>query len=336
MVFYDTFKIYNLEIFVITKRFDEICFVKIIISFLLLFVISISFTQTQTPQIGELIKRVDSLSNLLHSERVENQERILELKKQLIEKEDQLTQLEKQFGNGKIESVNSISEIKKEEKTIAIGKQIWMTENLNVTHFRNGDPIPEAKTKDEWVTANKQGKPVWCYYENDPKNDGKYGRLYNWFAVSDTRGLAPIGWKIPEFEDLNLLDTYLWGDVGLKLKNDSGWSSWNVEERCKACIGWTEDQKRSKKCNSCNNKGVRISKTNSGNGTNSSGFSALPGGFRNSNGEFEKVGQQCYLWSSTPQFSMYARYRILSNMDNELIMNYGAKDIGMSIRCLKE
>ena len=329
-------KFINLEIFVITKRFDEICHVKIFISFLFLFVISTSFTQTRTPQLGELIKRVDSLTNLINSERAENQERIIVLKKQLKEKEDQIAQLGILSGKGKVETVNSISDIKKEEKTITIGKQIWMTENLNVSYFRNGDPIPEAKTKDEWVIAGKQGKPVWCYYENDPKYESKYGRLYNWFAVCDPRGLAPIGWKIPEFEDMNLLDTYLWGDVGLKLKNDTGWSSWNVEERCKACIGWTEDQKRSKKCNSCNNKGVRISKTNSGNGTNSSGFSALPGGFRNSNGEFEKVGQQCFLWSSTPQFTMYGRYRILSNMDDELIMNYGTKDIGMSIRCLKE
>ena len=293
------------------------------------------FSQTSSPKLSSLIKRIDSLTTLIQNERTENQERINELKKQLSEKEHQLVLLEKQYGVMKVEA-KGILDQNKTYQTVLIGKQIWMKENLNVSFFRNGDPIPEAKTKEEWLSAGKQGKPAWCHYENDPKYEGKYGRLYNWFAVCDPRGLAPIGWKIPEFEDMNLLDTYLWGDVGLKLKNDSGWSSWNVEERCKACIGWTEDQKRSKKCNSCNNKGVRISKTNSGNGTNSSGFSALPGGFRNSNGEFEKVGQQCLLWSSTPQFTMYGRYRILSNMEDELIMNYGTKDIGMSIRCLKE
>ncbi len=308
------------------------------LALVLLFIILLNsiHSQTQTPKLSDLLKRVDSLTNLINAERAENQEIILFLKKQLKEKEDLLVQLEKQIGNGKVESDNAISESKKEEKTIIIGKQIWMIENLNVSYFRNGDSIPEAKTKDEWISAGKQGKPAWCHYNNDSKNGEKYGKLYNWFAVSDPRGLAPVGWKIPEFEDLNLLDTYLWGDVGLKLKNDSGWNSWNVEERCKACIGWSEDQKRIKKCGSCANKGVRISKTNSGNGTNSSGFSALPGGFRNSNGDFEKIGQQCVLWSSTPQYTLYGRYRSLSNMETELIMNYGTKDVGMSVRCLKE
>jgi uncharacterized protein (TIGR02145 family) len=283
-----------------------------------------------------LIKRIDSLSTLIQNERIENQERIIQLKKQLTEKEQQLKLLEQQYVIRPSESTNLSINSNKKIEMVSIGKQTWMKENLNVAFFRNGDPIPEAKSKEEWISAGKQGKPAWCHYYNDPKNDEKYGKLYNWYAVIDSRGLAPIGWRIPEFDDMNLLDTYLWGDVGLKLKNESGWNSWNVEERCRACIGWTDDQRRSKKCTSCNNKGVRISKTNSGNGTNSSSFSALPGGFRNSNGEFEKVGQQCFLWSSTPQFTMYGRYRILSNMDDELIMNYATKDVGMSIRCLKE
>jgi len=323
----------NREIFVITKRFDEICTMRNLISFIYLISASLCFTQLETPELGLLIKRVDSLTNLIITERAENQERIKILTNQLKEKEDQLIRLEKQIGNDDIESINASSNLKKE---ITIGNQVWMTANLNLSYFRNGDAIPESKTKEEWIAAGKLGKPTWCHYGNDPKNDEKYGKLYNWYAVSDPRGLAPNGWKIPEFEDLNLLDTYLWGDVGLKLKNDSGWNSWNVEERCKSCIGWTEDQKRAKKCSSCNNKGIRISKTNSGNGTNSSGFSALPGGFRNANGEFDKIGQHCYLWSSTPQFTLYGRYRILSNMEDELIMNYATKDFGMSVRCLKE
>ncbi len=309
---------------------------KIAHSIVFYFLFSLCFGQTRTPQLGELIKRVDSLTNLINSERAENQDRILDLKNQIKQKEEQISLLEKQLVKGNAQSTNSSNGILKNENSVAIGKQVWMQNNLNVTFFRNGDVISEAKTKEDWITAGKQGKPAWCHYDNDPKNDEKYGKLYNWHAVSDPRGFAPVGWKIPNFEDMNLLDTYLWGDVGLKLKNDSGWNSWNVEERCKACIGWTEDQKKLKKCPSCNNKGVRISKTNSGNGTNSSGFSALPGGFRNSIGEFEKLGQQCYLWSSTPQYTLYGRYRILSNMDNELIMNYATKDFGMSVRCLKE
>lgn len=307
-----------------------------LISFIFLILDLLCLTQTQIPQLGDLIKRVDSLTHLINSERAENEELILDLKNQLKEKELQIILLEKQIGNGDVGTISANHNSNKEQKTTTIGKQVWMTENLNVSSFRNGDPIQEAKTREEWITAGKLGKPAWCYYENDPSNEFKYGKLYNWFAVSDPRGLAPIGWRIPNFEDMNLLDSYLWSDVGLKLKNQSGWGSWTVEERCKGCLGWTEDQRKIKKCISCDNRGVRISKTNSGNGTNLSGFSALPGGFRNSNGAFEKIGLQCNFWSSTPQYSLYGRYRSLSNMDDELIMNYTTKDFGMSVRCLKE
>jgi uncharacterized protein (TIGR02145 family) len=309
---------------------------KMFLTFLFGSIIGIFSAQTSSHQLNSLVKRIDSLTNLIQLERASNHERISDLKKQLQEKENQLALLGQQLGTKKIEPNVSISDLNKTYQTILIGKQTWMKENLNVSFFRNGDPIPEAKTNEEWIAAGTQGNPAWCHYGNDPKNDEKYGKLYNWYAVSDPRGLAPVGWKIPEFEHFNLLDTYLWGDVGVKLKNESGWDSWYVEERCKVCLGWTDDQKRAKKCSLCNNKGVHKSKTKSGNGTNSSGFTALPGGFRNPNGEFEKLGQQCYLWSSTPQYSLYGRYRILSNMEDELIMNYTIKDFGMSVRCLKE
>ena len=80
---------------------------------------------------------------------------------------------------------------------VQIGTQIWMTKNLDVSKFRNGDPIPEAKTDEEWVKAGENKQPAWCYYENNPANGAKYGKLYNWYAVSDARGLAPVGYHIP-------------------------------------------------------------------------------------------------------------------------------------------
>lgn len=88
-------------------------------------------------------------------------------------------------------------------KTIQIGEQIWMAANLNVEHYRNGDPIPEVRDQNEWVNLRTG---AWCYYDNDPSNGKKYGKLYNWYAVNDSRGLAPIGWHIPtdqEYETLN-------------------------------------------------------------------------------------------------------------------------------------
>ncbi|MCX6170200.1 MAG: fibrobacter succinogenes major paralogous domain-containing protein [Ignavibacteriales bacterium] len=90
-------------------------------------------------------------------------------------------------------------------KTVKIGNKIWMAENLNVDRFRNGDLISEAKTNEEWAKAGREGKPAWCYYDNDPMNGKKYGKLYNWYAVNDKRVLAPEGWYLSteeEFENL--------------------------------------------------------------------------------------------------------------------------------------
>ncbi|MBN1989451.1 MAG: fibrobacter succinogenes major paralogous domain-containing protein [Bacteroidales bacterium] len=81
------------------------------------------------------------------------------------------------------------------------GNYNWASDNLDVATFRNGDPIPEAKTDEEWVQAAKEGKPAWCYLNNDPANGKKYGKLYNWYAVSDPRGLAPQGYRLPTYDD---------------------------------------------------------------------------------------------------------------------------------------
>lgn len=88
-----------------------------------------------------------------------------------------------------------------EAPTVKIGNQIWMTENLDVNTFRNGEEIPEARTNSQWMKAGEEQMPVWCYYNNDPLNGKKYGRLYNWHAVNDPRGLAPTGWHIPTLFD---------------------------------------------------------------------------------------------------------------------------------------
>jgi uncharacterized protein (TIGR02145 family) len=91
--------------------------------------------------------------------------------------------------------------------TVKIGIQEWSVENLNVDRFRNGDLIPEAKSTEEWIASGESGKPAWCYYENDNEKGGKYGKLYNWYAVSDKRGLAPEGWHIPTIAELKTLGT---------------------------------------------------------------------------------------------------------------------------------
>jgi uncharacterized protein (TIGR02145 family) len=143
---------------------------------------------------------------------------------------------------------------------VTIGTQVWMSENLNVGHFRNGDPIPEAKTDEEWAEADKKMQPAWCYYDNDPANGAKYGKLYNWHAVNDARGLAPLGYRIPSDEDWGKLTAFLGRNAvaGKKMKSTSGW-----------------DKK--------------------GNGNNRSGFSGLPGGHRS--GQFSALGIMGYWWS---------------------------------------
>ena len=108
---------------------------------------------------------------------------------------------------------------------VKIGNQIWTSKNLDVDKFNNGDIIPEAKTVEEWKTAYKNRKPAWCYYDNDTTNGVKYGKLYNWYAVKDPRGVAPKGWHIPSKEEWLEISDYLGGEklAGNKMKSTTGW-----------------------------------------------------------------------------------------------------------------
>ena len=110
-------------------------------------------------------------------------------------------------------------------KIVRIGTREWMAENLNVGNFRNGDPIFEANSYQEWEYANIKGIPAWCYYNNNPRYGKTYGKLYNWWAVSDSRGLAPEGWHIPGDEEWLELAANLGGvDIaGEKMKSRQGW-----------------------------------------------------------------------------------------------------------------
>jgi uncharacterized protein (TIGR02145 family) len=93
-------------------------------------------------------------------------------------------------------TVNSIAQ---EFRTIEIKKTQWMVENLNVSRFRNGDIILQAVSKSEWDKAITNKKPAWCFYENKSKN--KLGKIYNWYAINDPRGLAPLGYRIPSMQE---------------------------------------------------------------------------------------------------------------------------------------
>jgi uncharacterized protein (TIGR02145 family) len=189
-----------------------------------------------------------------------------------------------------------------DNQSVKIGNQEWMTENLQVITFRNGDTIPEVKSPEEWLEAGMNNQPVWCYYNNDPENGEKYGKMYNWYAVNDPRGLAPEGWHIPSDAEWNELVAFLGGnrEAGNKMKSTTGWN----EE---------------------------------GNGNNETEFSAFPGGYRNSPGEFLTLGSTGYWWSSTEdknEFIAYSRYIIYTS--TFLFRNFTNKRFGLYVRCLKD
>jgi uncharacterized protein (TIGR02145 family) len=125
--------------------------------------------------------------------------------------------------------------------TVQIGVQTWSSKNLNVDKFRNGDPIQQVKSDNEWVSAAKKQKPAWCYFKNDPANGDKYGKLYNWYAVNDARGLAPQGWHVPDQYEWNQFVNYL-GGFPINIKNIKKLKKWDgllAGVRCDG-IGWND------------------------------------------------------------------------------------------------
>jgi uncharacterized protein (TIGR02145 family) len=189
---------------------------------------------------------------------------------------------------------------KKDPGIITIGAQTWAALNLNESTFRNGDSIPEARTYQEWVAAGESGKPAWCHYNNDPANGLKYGKLYNWYAVNDPRELAPAGWTLAGDADWAELTYYLKGQsvAGTKMKSISGWSEGN-------------------------------------NGTNESGFTGLPGGYRVENGTFLNQGSIGTWWSSTESNSRSANDHYLAQ-SGSLSRSSSPKQRGESVRCIKK
>lgn len=195
---------------------------------------------------------------------------------------------------------------------VTIGNQVWMTQNLNVDKFRNGDPIPEARTNEEWKKAGENGQPAWCYYDNDPANGEEYGKLYNWFAVNDPRGLAPVGYHIPSNEEWTVLTDYLSGYFG-------GEDTWS--EKMKSASGWINN--------------------GNGNGTNTSGFSGLPGGIRNGKGKYVFGGSVGEWWSSTKlpfpwRGHTIANTRVLDSYMGGESGDQSHGENGLSVRCLKD
>jgi uncharacterized protein (TIGR02145 family) len=188
---------------------------------------------------------------------------------------------------------------------VTIGTQVWMAENLKVTHYRNGDPIPNVTDNTEW-TGLSNG--AYCNYDNDPGNLATYGCLYNWYAVNDSCGIAPAGWHVPTDAEWQTLVYYLGGSsyAGGKMKTtgtiEAGTGLWYSP-----------------------NTGA----------TNESSFSALPGGLCH-RGYFFHLGHAAYFWSSTEYYSYYAWYRGLSRGYSGVYRYYYHKQNGFSVRCVRD
>jgi uncharacterized protein (TIGR02145 family) len=301
-------------------------------------------------QISLLNTNVSKLSSDLqtsNAERSSKQQEISNLQAQLQTKKDSLILLRVELeklkpapkpvvsNNTNNTSTNQVTQTGS-FKSVKIGTQTWMTENLNVLTFRNGDPIPEAKTDEEWKRAGENKQTAWCYYENDPKNGSKYGKLYNWYAVNDSRGLAPASWHIPTNEEWTTLENQL-GDDGKKMKSTSGWNSWEEDLTCKNCESWNAEYRKKTACHICKDTRVNGKKTHSGNGTNSSGFSGLPNEWRYGDGHYLSLFHASHYWSSTESRSSgQAWLRSLNSDSSNVIRDDLYKEFGMSVRCVKD
>ena len=270
------------------------------------------------------------------------------------------------FGQGGFTGVpisNNNPIIERTKLLVSIGTQIWMSKNLDVSTFRNGDTIPEAKTNEEWKAADDNKQAAWCYYDNKAANGTKYGKLYNWYAVNDERGLAPVGWHVPTDQEWTVLSTFLGGEdvAGEKIKMsplygptkisyvdqggyyEQNWvscsncevASAKYKEICPSCKGMGGKSVQGKFIPKTKGK-VETKGENSGwNGTNNSGFSGLPGGYRTSSGSFDFVGAYGDWWSASEVYGYSAWNRELSGSYSGIFRSNGDKYLGFSVRCVE-
>ena len=190
-------------------------------------------------------------------------------------------------------------------KTIKIGNQTWMAENLKSIHFRNGDPIKNVTNDSEWANSNSE---AYCWYNNDILNKVTYGALYNGYAVKDSRNIAPLGWHVATIDEWSMLISYLGGvsvaGGKMKEKGTTHWDSPNSDA------------------------------------TNESGFNALPGGWRTKGtGAFQYKGSTGFYRTSSEELnSGYDSlwHIMLFNQNANITTSYSVKDYGFSVRCIKD
>lgn len=184
---------------------------------------------------------------------------------------------------------------------VTIGTQVWMVENLKTTKYRDGTSIPNVTDNTAWVNLTTG---AYCDYNNTPSNSDTYGRLYNWYAVSDAHNIAPTGWHVPTHEEWTTLTTYLGGEIvaGGKLKEigNTHWISTNFEV------------------------------------TNETGFTALPGGRRELDGVFYFIGFYGYWWSDTEYARTLALCHKMFYCYTYTFCTAYEREFGFSVRCIRD
>jgi uncharacterized protein (TIGR02145 family) len=193
--------------------------------------------------------------------------------------------------------------------TTTIGQQVWMAENLKTTKLNNNTGITMITSNSAWASTTK---PARCWYNNDTTYKTVYGAIYNWYTVG-TGKVCPAGWHVPTHEEFKVLEMYL----GMtRAEADSwDWRGTNQGSQLKNHTGWA----------------------NNGNGSNASGFSALPGGYRWAvTGEFFNMGELSYWWSSSENTSNQGVYRRLDNVEPRVYAQGVKKQGGKYIRCVKD
>lgn len=197
---------------------------------------------------------------------------------------------------------NVIRDIENNEyHTVIIGDQEWMAENLRTSQYRNGEDILNVQNDMDWISL---GAGAFCWYNNDNSLDNVFGKLYNWYAVMDDKGICPIGWHVPDdTEWKNLIDNL--GNssiVGGSMKESNG-TLWNFP-----------------------NKGA----------TNSSGFTALPGGARGTTGAFQNIGESGFWWTSSEVAMSTGILRTITFDESYIVSLINSKTLGLSVRCIKD
>lgn len=204
-----------------------------------------------------------------------------------------------------LNSIDSIIFFSNTCEEVVIGYQTWMCKNLNVDRYRNGELIREVNDSVKWKSLYG---PSWCYFKNDPYYGTIYGKLYNWAAVNDSRGLAPAGWHVASSYEWQTLIDYIGGAKNYgKLKAtgtlESGDGLWDYPNE---------------------------------NATNETNFSAIPGGICNENGKSYLMGYASFWWTSTNINNSFAYFCYFKSINSVIWIDFNEKEIGMAVRCVKD